>query len=295
MGGLVIVGVDGSASSLAAAEAAAQEARLRKAALRVVHAFLWPAMHVPTGPPPLGPAEGGIQDMVERLVAEAVERARAAAPEVRVSHAVVTGESLTVLEAQSRSAELMVVGSRGMGGFVGLMVGSTAVHLAAHGRCPVLVVREEAHSDGPIVVGVDGSAAGDRAVGFAFEEAELRGTGLAALHAWTTRNAPPPAPQDPSEPYANPPKALGREGERLLSKALAGHQERHPDVVVRHEVVHGRTREEMIKASRTAQLVVVGARGRGGFAGLLLGSVSQALLHHAHCPVAVVRGADTPH
>ena len=292
VGGSVIVGVDGSESSLAAVETAAREAGLRKAALKVVHAFLWPAMHVPLGPSPLGPADGGMRNMVERLVAEAVERARVVAPEVEVSHAVVTGEPLTVLEAQSRAAELVVVGSRGMGGFVGLMVGSTAVHLAAHGRCPVLVVREEAGPDGPVVVGADGSAAGDRAVEFAFEEAELRGTGLVALHAWTTWNAPLPAPQESSEPYANPPGVLGREEERLLAEALAGHRERHPDVAVEHKVVHGRTREALIEESRTAGLVVVGARGRGGFAGLLLGSVSQALLHHAHCPVAVVRGAD---
>jgi len=289
VGGLVIVGVDGSTSSLVAVEAAAQEARLRKAALRVVHAFLWPVMHAPLGPSPLGPPEGGIRNMVERLVAEAVERARASAPEVEVAHAVVTGEPLTVLEAQSRAAELVVVGSRGMGGFVGLMVGSTAVHLAAHARCPVLVVREEAHRAGPVLVGVDGSPAGDKAVEFAFRQAELHGTSLVALHAWTTWNAPLPAPQDPSVPCANPAEALGHEEERLLSAALAGHQERHPDMAVEHRMVHGPTREALIEASRTAGLLVVGARGRGGFTGLLLGSVSQALLHHAHCPVAVVR------
>ncbi|NGO42669.1 universal stress protein [Streptomyces ureilyticus] len=295
MSGLVVVGVDGSASGLAAAEAAAREAQARGAGLRVVHAFLWPAMHVALEPSPLGPPGGGIRNMVERLVAEAVERARATAPDVDVSHAVVTGEPLTVLEAQSRSAELVVVGSRGMGGFVGLLVGSTAAHLAAHSRCPVLVVREQPSADGPVVLGVDGSAGGERAVEFAFAEAELRKAPLVALHAWTTWNAPLPAPQDASEPYANPPGALAEAEERLLSEALAGHRARYPGVVVEHRVVHGRTREALIDASRSAQLMVVGARGRGGFAGLLLGSVSQALLHHAHCPVAVVRAAGTHH
>ncbi|MFJ7181435.1 universal stress protein [Streptomyces massasporeus] len=292
MRALVVVGVDGSASSLTAVEAAAREAQSRGAGLRVVHACVWPALHVPLGPSPLGPPEGGIRNMVDRLVAEAVERARAAAPGVDVSHVVVTGEPLTVLEAQSRTAELVVVGSRGMGGFVGLLVGSTAVHLAAHGRCPVLVVREQPSAEGPVVLGVDGSAAGQRAVDFAFAEAELRKAPLVALHAWTTWNAPLPAPQDASASYANPPGALAGEEECLLSEALAGCQERYPGVVVEHRVVHGRTRETLIEASRSAQLVVVGARGRGGFTGLLLGSVSQALLHHAHCPVAVVRQAD---
>ncbi|WP_240135675.1 universal stress protein [Streptomyces sp. MUM 178J] len=292
MSGVVVVGVDGSASSLAAVEAAAREARLRGAGLRVVHAFIWPALHVPLGPSPSGPPEGGLRNLADRLVAEAVDRARAAAPEVEVSRAVVTGEPLTVLEAQSRAAELVVVGSRGMGGFVGLLVGSTAVHLAAHGRCPVLVVREQPSAEGPVVLGVDGSAAGGPAVDFAFAEAELRKAPLVALHAWTTWNAPMPAPQDPSMPYANPPGALAGEEERLLSEALAGRQERYPGVVVEHRAVHGGTREELIEASRSAQLVVVGSRGRGGFTGLLLGSVSQALLHHAHCPVTVVRGKE---
>ncbi|MFJ7134777.1 universal stress protein [Streptomyces fungicidicus] len=295
MSGVVVVGVDGSASSLTAVEVAAREARLRGAALRVVHAWLWPAMHVPLGPSPMGPPEGGLRGMVDRLVTEAVERARATAPDVDVSHVVVTGEPLTVLEAQSRAAELVVVGSRGMGGFVGLLVGSTAVHLTAHGRCPVLVVREQPQDDGPVVLAVDGSAAGDRAVEFAFAEASLRKAPLLALHAYTNWNAPLPSPQDPSEPDANPPGALAQAEERLLAETLAGHQERCPDVVVERRVVHGGPRETLIEASRSAQLLVVGARGRGGFEGLLLGSVSQSLLHHAHCPVAVVRGTDGSH
>jgi nucleotide-binding universal stress UspA family protein len=292
MSGLVVVGVDGSASSLAAVAAAAQEARWRGAGLRLVHAFIWPAMHVQLGPSPLGPPEGGLRNMVERMLTEAEERARTVAPEVDVFRAVVTGEPLTVLEAQSRAADLVVVGSRGMGSFVGLMVGSTAVHLAAHGRCPVLVVREQGEDTGPIMVGVDESSTGAGAVDFAFAEAALRGVDLVALHAWTTWNAPMPTPQDEAAPYANAPEALAARKERLLSEALAGHQETYPGVNVKREVVHGGTREALIEASRTAQLLVVGARGRGGFAGLLLGSVSQAMLHHAHCPVAVVRSPD---
>lgn len=291
MAGVVVVGVDGSASALAAVETAAREARLRGASLKVVHAFMWPAMHVPLGPSPLGPPEGGLRTMVERLLAEAVERAEATEPGLEVAGSVVTGEALTVLEGQSRAAELVVVGSRGMGGFVGLMVGSTAVHLAAHGKCPVLVVRGEVRTEGPVVVGVDGSAAGERALDFAFQEAELRGTTLVAVHAWTAWNAPLPEPQDPAEPYANPAGALAEAEERLLAEALAGHRELRPGVVVEPKVVHGPTREALIEAAQGAQLTVVGARGRGGFTGLLLGSVSQALLHHAPSPVAVVRGA----
>ncbi|WP_030591043.1 universal stress protein [Streptomyces anulatus] len=305
MSGLVVVGVDGSESSFAAVEAAAREARARGVGLRVVHALVWPVTYVlprpspggtsPLGPPPMDPSEDALRKMAEGLVAEAVGRARAESTDVEVSHAVVTGEPLTVLEAESRAAELVVVGSRGLGGFGGLLAGSTAVHLVAHGRCPVLVVREQPRADGPVVLGVDGSAAGEPAVDFAFATAERRKAPLVALHAWTTWNAPLPAPQDASAPYANPPGALAEEEETLLSEALAGYRARYPDVVVERRVVHGRTREALIDASRSAQLMVVGARGRGGFAGLLLGSVSQAVLHHAHCPVAVVRAAGAQH
>ncbi|MEU9710301.1 universal stress protein [Streptomyces sp. NPDC047967] len=305
MSGLVVVGADGSESGFAAVEVAAREAQARGTGLRVVHALVWPVMYTlprpfpggtsPLGPPPMDLSEARLREMAEGLVAEAVGRARAVAPDVEVSHAVVAGEPLTVLEAESRTAELVVVGSRGLGAFTGLLAGSTAVHLVAHGRCPVLVVREQSGADGPVVLGVDGSAAGEPAVDFAFATAERRKAPLVALHAWTTWNALLPAPQDASAPYANPPGALAEEEETLLSEALAGHRARYPDVAVEHRVVHGPTREALIDASRSAQLMVVGARGRGGFAGLLLGSVSQAVLHHAHCPVAVVRAADARH
>jgi nucleotide-binding universal stress UspA family protein len=145
---------------------------------------------------------------------------------------------------------------------------------------------------GLVVVGADGSEAGERAVGFAFAQAGFRSVGLVALHTWTTWNAPLPAPSNPAEPYVNP-SALAEEEQRLLHEALAGQQERYPGVKAEHRVVHGSARETLIEASRFAGLVVVGARGRGGFTGLLLGSVSQALLHHAHSPVAVVRGTLT--
>ncbi|MEU0751944.1 universal stress protein [Streptomyces albogriseolus] len=291
MSGLVVVGVDGSASSLGAVEAAAREARWRGAGLRVVHAFLWPAMHAPRGRSPLGPPEGEPHNRVEHLVAEAVARARDTAPGVEVSHVVVTGEPVTVLEAQSRAADLVVVGSRGMGGFVGLLIGSTAVHLAAHGRCPVLVVREGGDEKGPVVVGVDGSAAGERAIEFAFAEASLRGAPLRAIHAWTLWNAPPSELHEGADTYVAMPEGVAEAEERLVSEALAGCRERYPGVSVESRALRGQTREALIEASRSARLLVVGARGRGGFAGLMLGSVSQAVLHHAHCPVAVVRGA----
>ncbi|WP_059006467.1 universal stress protein [Streptomyces specialis] len=291
MSGPVVVGVDGSESGLAAVEAAAGVARSRGVELRVVHAFVWPLMHVPLGAPVPGPADGGLRNAAERVLADAAGRARSLAPEVKVTEVLVAGAPLPVLEAQSRTAGLVVVGSRGLGAFTGLLIGSTAVGLAAHGGCPGVGGRGRPAPDGPIVLGVDGSAAGDEAVGFAFDEADSRGAGIVALHAWTPWDAPMPPPGDPSAPFANEPGALAEHEARLPAEALAGWCAKYPDIRVEHRVVRADAREALIEASAAAQLVVVGTRGRGGFAGLLLGSVSQALLHHAHCPVVVAGGS----
>lgn len=267
MGNLVVVGTDGSPSSLAAVETAAREARRRRADLRVVYALNWPVrpMYTPLDTTPL----------THRL-SEAADRARSVAPEVTVTEGMVPGDTVAVLEAESGAADLLVLGARGAGGILGMLLGSTAASLTAHSRCPVLVAREESAESGPVVLCVDGSPAGEAAVGFAFAEAALRGAEIAAVHAWLPDHAP---------------AGTGVESaERLLAHALAGHAEKHPDVTVRREVLSGEVREVLIDRSRNAQLVVVGARGRGGFTGLLLGSVSQALLHHAHSSVAVVRG-----
>lgn len=296
MGAPVVVGVDGSASALDAVALAVREARLRGCGLRVVHAFVWPTTHAPRrfGPSPVGPPGSALRETTGRVVAEAVRHARSVEPEVEVAHAVVTGEPLMVLEAQSREAALVVVGSRGLGGFEGLLLGSTAVHLAAHGHCPVLVARNRSGPAGHVLVGVDGSPAGDAAVEFAFAEAARREEPLTALHAWTLWTASLSALQDERTPYTDPQGELEDAEERLVAEALAGRAERYPGVVVEHEVVRGGAREALVEASGDAGLLVLGARGRGGFAGLLLGSVSQALLHHAHCPVVVVRGPGAP-
>lgn len=291
MGGLVVVGTDGSASSLDAVASAAREAQARDADLRVVHAFGWPGSSSPPGRSPLGFTDDEIRALTGPMTARAVERARAVAPRVNVSHTVVPGDALSVLEEQSRTAQLVVVGSRGTGAFAGLLVGSTGVGLAAHAQCPVVVVRERPDTTAPVLLGTDGSPAAQDAVAFAFDEAALRGVGLVALHAWTTWNVPVPAPpDDPKEAYAYRPGMLAMDEERLLAEALVGCAERYPQVEVERRSVCSATRQALIDASRNAQLLVVGARGRGGFSGLLLGSVSQAMLHHAHCPVAVVRG-----
>lgn len=292
MNGPVVVGVDGSPSALAAVDAAAHEASLRGVELRVVHAFLWPAMHAPPGSSSLGPPTGALHETVERIVADAVERARSQAAGLHVSHAVIAGEASTVLQAQSRSAQLIVVGRRGSAGFAELLLGSTAVHLSAHAHCPMMVVRGRPDPAGPVLVAVDGSPQEQPAIAFAFFEAALRSTDLIALHAWSTWTDHGEhalgRPVDLMELVGDVDR-LRQEEERRLAEALSGHRDQYPGVNVRPRLVRGRTRPALVEASADAQLLVVGARGHGGFAGRLLGSVSQAVLHHARCPVAVVR------
>lgn len=285
----VVVGVDGSASALAAVDLAAAEATRRRRPLHVVHAFLWPYLHAPLGPSPFGPPDGGLRHEAELLLADAVLRARTVAPDATVHAELITGEAAAVLRDASRSAALLVVGDRGLGGFTGLLVGSVAVHLSAHATCPVLVARGTADPTAPVLLGVDGSPANDPAVGFAFEAAALRGVPLIALHAWTH---PVATGTGDLLPLVYDAADVESEEARVLAEALGGWHDKHPDVTVHRELVRGGARKALIDATGRAQLIVVGTRGRGGFTGLLLGSVSQAVLHHATCPVAVVPHSD---
>ncbi|MER7897647.1 universal stress protein [Streptomyces sp. NPDC096046] len=285
----VIAGVDGSASSLEAVEVAAREAQLRGAPLRIVHAF----GRRPAGSPPWSPAGHGLEPMTHGVLARAEELAHTAAPDVAVTRSVVAGEAAEVLEIESRSASLAVVGSRGLSGFSGLLLGSTAIHLAAHGHCPLMVVRGRPDPAGPVVLAVDGSEAGADAVEFAFTEAALRKAPLVAVHVWNTWSEHAyEGPGDPLNAMVADADRLREAEQQLLDEAVSAWQGKFPQVTVERRLVRSRVRQALIDAGRGAQLVVVGARGRGGFTGLLLGSVSQALLHHAHCPVTVVRGEE---
>ena len=291
----IVVGYDGSPEGLSALEWSLDSARLRRLPVIAVHASA-PAI------PPLA-AGGGywrvdeakLREAGERVLAEATRHAAAHAPEVEFSSQLVAAPAVAALMDASAGAELLVVGARGMDGFTQLLVGSTSVQLAAHGACPTVVVRPqaaEAATPGPeagrVVVGVDGSAVSESAVAFAFEEASLRGVGLTAVHAWDAGFLDLPGKAFPTAARAETDSFM-QEEVRLLSESLAGWREKFPDVDVRQDVCNGRPAFELIAASSGAALLVVGSRGRGGFMSLLLGSVSHAVLHHAHCPVAVAR------
>jgi nucleotide-binding universal stress UspA family protein len=284
-GAPVVVGVDGSESALDAVRLAAREAERRGRALHVVHAFIWPLMHVPLGPDPAGPPEGGLRHAAERLVGTAVDMAAKTVPGLRVTSEIREGYAAPVLLHQARQAALVVLGDRGLGAVGGLIMGSVAVQVAAHAACPVLVAKRGGHPEGPVVVGVDGSEVSDHAVGFAFEEASQRGAPLRAVLAW---RYPVSAGHGDMLPLVYDRNELAAEEEVVLAEATAGWRDRFPDVVVTRHLDRGRPADVLVRESRAAQLVVVGARGRGGFTGLLLGSVSHAVLHHAHCPIAIV-------
>ena len=290
--GPVLVGVDGSPPARAALELGVQQARRHGRPLRLVHAFVWPILGVPVGPSPLGPPAGGLRAEAERVLAEAREHARALAPDLPVSGAVVDGTAAAVLLAEAARAALTVVGDRGLGGFASLLVGSVAAQVAAHAPGPVLVARGRPDPQGPVLVGVDGSEAAEWALAFAYVEAAARGAELLALNTWYGRL---PARTEERLPLIYDASDVQAERGRELNAAVVRVRERLPEVTgvtVREQVRFGRAARTLVDASATAQLLVVGARGRGGFAGLRLGSVSTAALHHAHCPVAVVRRAE---
>jgi nucleotide-binding universal stress UspA family protein len=278
----VVVGIDGSPSALDATRWAAQEAGRRKASLQLVSAFSWhDSRHIGDH----GHYRGVMLRRTREAVSAAAETAGEAAPGIEISERVVDGFPVPQLVAASRHAGLLVIGDRGLGGLSSLLVGSVAIGLAAHAECPVIVVRGERPSevDGPVVVGVDGSPVSEEALAFAFAAADTGKVPLVAVHAWS----------DSVLDSAVVPllgwDAIETVEQLLLAERLAGWGEKYPDVEVRRVVARDRPAHALIQQAVTAQLLVVGSRGRGSAAGLVLGSVSHAVLHHAPCPVAVVR------
>jgi nucleotide-binding universal stress UspA family protein len=281
----VVVGVDGSASAYRAVEWAAGEAHRRGVGLRLVRAFSWTTADHPTGW--VARYRNEMLDVSRRQVARAVRVAADTRSDVEAESQVAIGAPIEVLSSEARRAQLLVLGDRGLGEVAGLVLGSVAVSLAASGACPVVVVRgERAGADGAVVVGVDGSPVSEAALAFAFDAAAARGVDLVAVHAWS--------PTAIDEELASLVEWDASAESAVLAERLAGWGQKYPQVAVRRTVVRDGAVRALVAASAGAQLVVVGSRGRGNAAGLLLGSVSHGVLHGAHCPVAVVRpGTDS--
>ena len=217
---------------------------------------------------------------------------QAMAPEVPLTLHSVTGFAPTTLTAASRLAQTVVVGSHGRSALPTALLGSVSHQVAIHSSCPVVVVRENGTQgvDGPgkVVVGVDGSEASEPALAYAFAYASSTGSGLTAVHTWWWE---PLEGVSLGEPWIGDWTQIAAQEGSLLSEVLAGWSERYPDVAVTPHVVRGDPVVELLEQSLGARLLVVGSRGRGGFIGLMLGSVSRRILKRATCPVAVVRSA----
>jgi nucleotide-binding universal stress UspA family protein len=287
-----VVGVDGSDQSHKALRWAAAEAALRNIELLVVHAYDWRVAGAMT---PVGGAYADdARARAERVVESAVLEASEYSPGLVVRGEALLGSAVTGLLRASGVDSLVVLGHRGGGGFSSLLLGSVSQQVATHAHGPIVIVRGRPAIDGgPVVVGVDGSPGAGLALGAAFEEAAARGTALVAVRAY--KLAPPPWGPD-APPFIENYEERRIEEYRLLDEEIAPWREKFPDVAVETRAVVGHPAEVLGDISTTAQLVVVGTRGHGGFTGLLLGSVGLQLLHHAESPVLIARaGAPTTH
>lgn len=285
--GGIAVGVDGSPASRVAIDWAARSAAMRNVPLTLCH-VIPPANALVS--PPLPVPEGLVRWNLDR----AEERLRAAAQqvqddfggEVEVDVQSLQGATVPTLAELSKNVDLLVVGSRGLGSIRSWILGSVSLGLVQHAQSPVAVIHDEdplmAHpSQAPVLVGIDGSPTSELATAIAFDEASRRGVGVVALHAWRDWGIG----QWPDLDWED----MKAEGEQTLSERLAGWSERYPDVAVERVLVVDNPAQHLIERSEQAQLVVVGSRGRGGFTGMLLGSVAAAVVQSVRMPVIVAR------
>ncbi len=288
----VLVGVDGSAASKAAVAWATRDAAMRKISLTLVHVVVPVVPTSSVSPEFAFPSDffRWQEDQAVRVLEEARDTVTASshdASPAQVHSVVLHGGAVATLVDLSKDADMIVVGARGMGAFSRALLGSVSTGLVHHAHCPVAVIHEDAPevaADAPVLVGIDGSPASLAATEVAFDEASRRGVDVVALHAW----------RDLTTMYELPGLDVGQleaEAKLALSERLAGFEERYPDVTVHRIVVSDQPSRQLAEHAKRAQLVVVGSHGRGGFAGMLLGSVSTAIVHAVTSPAIVARQA----
>ena len=289
---IIVVAVDGSKASHVAVRWAANTAMKRGVPLRLASSYTMPQCLYAEGMVPPQELFDDLQAETMEKIDEAREIAHQAAPDIKIGHTVAEGSPIDMLLEMSKSVTMIVMGSRGLGGLSGMVMGSVSAAVVSHASCPVVVVREDNNVDettkyGPVVVGVDGSEVSQKATEFAFAEAEARGAELVAVHTWMDMQvqaslAGLSAAQQQWE-------EIEGEQQQLLDERLADLVAKYPKVDVKKLITRDRPIRALVDAAEGAQLLVVGSHGRGGFKGMLLGSTSRALLQSAPCPMMVVR------
>ena len=284
----IVVAVDGSPASNAAAFWAARDAALRNIPLTVINAVATPTTTWPPVPYPESLAVR-LEDEGKKAIMHAMKIAEDAMPadrKVTIGRELVYSSPAPALIKMSDQAEMIVVGTAGRGLLARGVLGSVSSTVVRHAGCPVAVIRDEELPDpqDPVLVGIDGSAVSEHATAIAFDEASRRGVDLIALHAWSDVTTEVPALD-----WAT----VEEEAQRSLAESLAGWQQRYPDVTVHRVVVRDRPARNLIEQAESAQLVVVGSHGRGGLTGMLLGSVSNTLVHSVRVPVIVAKPASS--
>lgn len=270
----VVVGYDGSENARKAVLWASRYAAVAHLPLMVVHAWIWPYFTQNLGPV-AGIKDSGLRREAQRVVTEGRDLAVRSEPDLPVHQRLVIGFPSKTLTEFSREASLLVIGTRGLGGFAGLLIGSVSFHLAASADCPVMVVREARPTRDILLVGVDGSTESDQAVLFAANLALTLRKHVQLLHVQ-------PHPKDPRP-------ATAREEEAAVLDRAAALLKGHPEVhYTRDSVVAVSVPGEIVQWSHNAACVVLGAKG-GNTLGAGLGSTAHAVLHHSRGNVVVVR------
>jgi nucleotide-binding universal stress UspA family protein len=287
----ILAGVDGSVESCAAVSWTAREAAIRHEHVTLVHVVAPVTVSWPIAAEQASIAkwqEDNARDVLlharNNLTATWADSPGDSCPlEVRTD--VLYANVVHALVDASKDARMIVVGSHGRGALGRLLLGSVSSGVLHHAHCPVAVIHSDDASPidprAPVLLGIDGSPASEAATAFAFEEASVRHVPLVALHAWSDVGVFPTVGMDW--------RTYQGQGEEVLGERLAGWQEQYPDVRVERQLVCDTPARWLLKESRHAQLVVLGSHGRGGFGGMLLGSVSSAVAQSARVPVVVVR------
>ncbi|MFJ8632377.1 universal stress protein [Streptomyces sp. NPDC093568] len=283
----LVVGVDGSDSSLVAVDWAVDEAARHGLPLRLLYASLWERYE--GSRPSLRTDRPAEEILVQHIIASCTERARLRDPAVKSSGEVLPDDAVSVLLKAGHEAFALVTGSRGRGDIAGRLLGSVSLAVAARAVCPVIVVRGSERNlrgaYGRVVVGVGDSTEGDGAVRFAAREARVRGCALTAVRAW---RSPAHEPVDDLRTAGDASGAHEEQAANRLTDALRETGREHPEGEVHRQLTEGPAHRVLLEASADADLIVVGALRRHGHFGLQLGRAAHSLLHHSECPVAIV-------